>query len=163
MDHLILSSEHFIFVVALLLIIGVLATKISTKLGVPALILFIIVGMLSGSEGLGFIYFDNAKVAQLIGVIALVIILFEGGLQTKFSTVKSVAKPALSLATIGVLLTTSIVAVAAKLIMDISWFEAFLFGSIVGSTDAAAVFSVLKGQNIKERLGGHSRSGVWFK
>ncbi|PWU68226.1 potassium/proton antiporter [Gracilibacillus dipsosauri] len=153
MDHLILSSEHFIFVVALLLIIGVLATKISTKLGVPALILFIIVGMLSGSEGLGFIYFDNAKVAQLIGVIALVIILFEGGLQTKFSTVKSVAKPALSLATIGVLLTTSIVAVAAKLIMDISWFEAFLFGSIVGSTDAAAVFSVLKGQNIKERLG----------
>ncbi|SER33777.1 potassium/proton antiporter, CPA1 family [Gracilibacillus ureilyticus] len=153
MEHGLLTLEHFIFVASLLLIVGVLTTKISTKLGVPALILFIVVGMVSGSEGLGFIYFDNAQLAQVIGIIALVIILFEGGLQTKFSTVRSVAKPALSLATLGVLLTTTIVAIAAKLILDIGWFEAFLFGSIVGSTDAAAVFSVLKGQNIKERLG----------
>ncbi|KAB8125910.1 potassium/proton antiporter [Gracilibacillus oryzae] len=153
MDHSLLSLEHFIFITSILLIIGVLTTKISSKLGVPALILFIAVGMISGSEGLGFIYFDNAELAQIIGIIALVIILFEGGLQTKFSTVKAVAKPALSLATLGVLITTTLVAVAAKLILDIGWLEAFLFGSIVGSTDAAAVFSVLKGQNVKERLG----------
>lgn len=153
MDHSILTLEHFIFVTALLLITGVLTTKISTKLGVPALILFIAVGMLSGSEGIGLIYFDNAQLTQVIGIIALVIILFEGGLQTKFSTVRSVAKPALSLATLGVLITTTIVAIAAKLILDVDWLVAFLFGSIVGSTDAAAVFSVLKGQNIKEKLG----------
>ncbi|MFC4386700.1 potassium/proton antiporter [Gracilibacillus marinus] len=153
MDHAILTLEHFIFVTALLLITGVLTTKISTKLGVPALILFIAVGMLSGSEGIGLIYFDNAQLTQVIGIIALVIILFEGGLQTKFSTVRSVAKPALSLATLGVLITTAIVAIAAKLILDVDWLVAFLFGSIVGSTDAAAVFSVLKGQNIKEKLG----------
>ncbi|UOQ87181.1 potassium/proton antiporter [Gracilibacillus salinarum] len=153
MDHALLSLEDFMFIASILLITGVLTTKISSKLGVPSLILFIIVGMISGSEGLGLIYFDNARLAQVIGIIALVIILFEGGLQTSFKTVRSVAKPALSLATLGVLITTSIVAVAAKLILDISWLEAFLFGSIVGSTDAAAVFSVLKGQNVKERLG----------
>jgi len=148
-----LNVDNFILLASLLLIIGVLTTKFSSRLGVPALILFLAVGMIVGSDGLGFIYFDNANYAQLIGVLALIIILFEGGLQTRWNTVKSVLTPSLSLATIGVLLTTSIVAVAAKLIFDVSWFEAFLFGSIVGSTDAAAVFAVLKGQNIKARLG----------
>ncbi len=145
--------DYFVLLIALLLIIGVITTKFSTRLGVPALVLFIIVGMLAGSDGLGFVYFDNAKVAQLIGVIALVIILFEGGLQTKYSTVRSVAKPSLSLATIGVLVTTSVVAVAAKFILGFSWLEGFLFGAIVGSTDAAAVFAVLKGENVKKKLG----------
>ncbi|RIW28823.1 potassium/proton antiporter [Bacillus salacetis] len=149
MDDLLISSDYFILLAALLLIIGVITTKFSTRLGVPALVLFILVGMITGSDGLGLIYFDNAKVTQLIGVLALVVILFEGGLQTKISTVRSVAKPALSLATAGVLITTAVVAAAAKLILDFSWLEAFLFGSIVGSTDAAAVFAVLKGQNGK--------------
>jgi potassium/hydrogen antiporter len=153
MENLMISSEYFILLTALLLIIGVLTTKFSTRLGVPALVLFILVGMITGSDGLGFIYFDNAKLTQLIGVLALIVILFEGGLQTKISTVRSVAKPALSLATAGVLITTTVVAVAAKLILGVSWLEGFLFGSIVGSTDAAAVFAVLKGQNVKGKLG----------
>ncbi|ARK31348.1 potassium/proton antiporter [Halalkalibacter krulwichiae] len=146
-------NDYFILLSALLLIIGVLTTKFSSRLGVPALILFILVGMITGSDGLGFIHFDNPQMAQLIGIFALIIILFEGGLQTKWSTVKSVTKPALSLATLGVIFTTVIVAVAAKLILGVSWLEGFLFGAIVGSTDAAAVFAVLKGQNIRARLG----------
>ncbi|WP_261133782.1 potassium/proton antiporter [Bacillus sp. Marseille-Q3570] len=153
MEEQFLNSDYFIMAVALLLIIGVLTTKFSTRLGVPALVLFIAVGMITGSDGLGFIYFDDAKITQLIGVLALVIILFEGGLQTKLSTVRSVAKPSLSLATIGVLITTTVVAIAAKYILGVTWVEGFLFGSIVGSTDAAAVFAVLKGQNVRKKLG----------
>lgn len=153
MSGSIFNADYFVLLGALLLIVGVLTTKFSSRLGVPALVLFIAVGMIVGSDGLGIIYFDNAKYAQLIGIIALVIILFEGGLQTKWSTVKSVAVPSLFLATFGVVLTTTVVAVAAKLVLDVSWLEGFLFGAIVGSTDAAAVFAVLKGQNIRERLG----------
>lgn len=148
-----LNIDYFILLSALLLIIGVITTKFSTRLGVPALILFIVVGMVTGSDGLGFISFDNAKITQLVGVFALIIILFEGGLQTKWSTVKAVAKPSLSLATLGVILTTVVIAVAAKLILGVTWMEGFLFGAIVGSTDAAAVFAVLKGENIKAKLG----------
>ncbi|WP_307894445.1 potassium/proton antiporter [Bacillus swezeyi] len=150
MEHI--NMEHFILLTALLLIIGVLTTKFSTRLGVPALVLFLLVGMIMGSDGLGIIYFNNPELAQLIGIIALVIILFEGGLQTKWSPVKAVAAPSLSLATVGVLLTTIVIAVAAKLIFNVSWMEGFLFGAIVGSTDAAAIFAVLKGQNIRDRL-----------
>ncbi len=149
----ILNTDYFILLAALLLIAGVVTAKFPTRLGVPALVLFILVGMLAGSDGIGFIYFDNAKYAQLIGIVALVIILFEGGLQTKWSTVKPVMGPSLSLATIGVLITSSVVAAAAKFILDVTWLEAFLFGAIVGSTDAAAVFAVLKGVNLRERLG----------
>ncbi|MBU9720908.1 MULTISPECIES: potassium/proton antiporter [Bacillaceae] len=147
------NPDYVVLLGALLLIVGVMTTKFSSRLGVPALVLFIAIGMLFGSDGLGLIYFDSAYYAQLIGIIALVIILFEGGLQTKWSTVRPVAFPSLALATLGVITTTVVVAVAAKLILDVSWLEGFLFGAIVGSTDAAAVFAVLKGQNIKQRLG----------
>ncbi|MCM3160584.1 potassium/proton antiporter [Metabacillus litoralis] len=150
MEHI--NIEYFIFFTAVLLILGVLTTKFSTRLGVPALVLFLMVGMIMGSDGLGLIHFDNPELTQLIGIFALVVILFEGGLQTKWSSVKSVTVPSLSLATIGVLLTTIVVAVAAKLIFDVTWLEGFLFGAIVGSTDAAAIFAVLKGQNIRDRL-----------
>ncbi|WP_246946075.1 potassium/proton antiporter [Bacillus pinisoli] len=148
-----INIDYFILLTALLLIIGVLTTKFSTRLGVPALVLFLMVGMIMGSDGLGLIHFENAKLTQLIGLFALIVILFEGGLQTKWSSVKPVLTPSLSLATIGVLLTTIVVAVAAKLIFNVSWLEGLLFGAIVGSTDAAAIFAVLKGQNIKDKLG----------
>lgn len=146
------DTDYFILLLAILLILGVITTKFSSRLGVPALVLFIIIGMLMGSDALGFIYFDDPNIAQLIGVLALVIILFEGGLQTEWKTVKKVAYPSLSLATIGVLVTTAIVAVCAKFILNIGWMESFLFGAIVGSTDAAAVFAVLSGKNIKQKL-----------
>ncbi|MDQ0230244.1 potassium/proton antiporter [Metabacillus malikii] len=149
----IIHTDTFILLTSVLLIVGVLTTKFSARLGVPALVLFMLVGMVMGSDVLGIIYFDNASTAQMIGVFALVIILFEGGLQTKWSTLRPVIVPSLSLATLGVLLTTGIVAAAAYFILNLGWLEALLFGAIVGSTDAAAVFAVLKGQNIKERIG----------
>ncbi|TGB05388.1 potassium/proton antiporter [Halobacillus salinus] len=148
----ILESNQFIMLVALLLIASVVVTKFSSRLGVPSLVLFIAVGMIVGSDGLGFIYFDNAEIAQLVGVIALIVILFEGGMQTKWRDIRPVIAPSISLATVGVILTTSIVAVAAKWILPITWLEAFLVGAIIGSTDAAAVFAALKGKNIRGKL-----------
>ncbi|SDQ45429.1 potassium/proton antiporter [Virgibacillus salinus] len=148
----ILESNQFILLMALLLIISVLVTKFSTRLGVPSLVLFIGVGMLVGSDGLNIIYFDNATIAQLIGIIALVVILFEGGLQTQWTKIKPVLPSALTMATSGVLVTTGIVAVASKYMLGISWLEGLLLGSIVGSTDAAAVFAVLKDKNIKGNI-----------
>src|SRR5690606_17794420 len=147
------NTDYFIFLFALLLIIGVVATKFSSKFGVPALVLFIVVGMIAGDDGLGLIEFGNASLAKLFGMIALIIILFEGGLQTKWDAVKPVAYPAITLATLGVLLTAVFTGIAARFILDLTWLEALLFGSIVGSTDAAAVFAVLRGKNIKSRLG----------
>ncbi|WP_108671676.1 potassium/proton antiporter [Peribacillus acanthi] len=146
-------TDTFILLAAILFIAGVITTKFSSRLGLPSLVLFMLVGMFMGSDVLGIIYFDNAKAAQMIGVLALVIILFEGGLQTSWKSLKPVIVPSLSLATIGVLLTSGIVAATAKFILDIDWLEAILFGAIVGSTDAAAVFAVLKGQNIQSKLG----------
>lgn len=143
------NPDTLILLAAILLISGVLTTKFSARMGVPALVLFILVGMILGH----FVYFDNARIAQMIGVLAFIIILFEGGLQTKWSTVRKVIVPSLSLATIGVIITTGLVAVGAKFILGLDWMTAILFGAIVGSTDAAAVFAVLKGQNIKPKIG----------
>ncbi|WP_078593098.1 potassium/proton antiporter [Evansella clarkii] len=147
------GTDALVLLGALLLISGVLVAKFSNRLGLPSLVLFILVGMLLGSDGLGFVYFDNAYIAQIIGIFALVIILFEGGLQTKYSTVKSVIVPSVSLATLGVLLTSAIVGWCAYLIFDVTLLEGMLFGAIVGSTDAAAVFATLKERNIKAKMG----------
>lgn len=148
----IFQSSQYILLGSLLLIISILVTKFSTRVGVPTLVLFIGVGMLFGSDGLNVIYFDNADLAQFIGMFALVVILFEGGLQTKWQSMRPVIGAAITLATLGVIITSGIVAVASMLIFDISWLEACLVGSIVGSTDAAAVFAVLKGKNIKDKI-----------
>jgi len=145
--------DSFVLLGGLLLICGVIVAKFSNKLGLPSLVLFILVGMAIGSDGLGIVYFDNVNTAQLIGIMALIIILFEGGLQTKWATVRSVAVPSLSLATLGVLLTSGIVGYTAYLIFDVTLLEGLLFGAIVGSTDAAAVFAVLKERNIKAKMG----------
>ncbi|GAE28757.1 potassium/proton antiporter [Halalkalibacter hemicellulosilyticus] len=149
----IIHTNTFVLIGALLLISGVLVAKFSTRLGLPALVLFILIGMLIGSDGLGFIYFDNPGVAQTIGIFALIIILFEGGMQTKFATVRSVIVPSISLATLGVILTSAIVGYVAFWLFDITLLEALLFGAIVGSTDAAAVFASLKERNIKAKMG----------
>ncbi|WP_077621320.1 potassium/proton antiporter [Sediminibacillus massiliensis] len=148
----VVKSDQFIFLVSLLLIISVLVTKFSARLGLPSLVLFIGVGMAIGSDGLDILSFDDVHIAQAIGVYSLVVILFVGGLQTQWTTIKPVLAPSISLATIGVIVTAVIVGTAAKYIFDFTWLEAMLIGSLVGSTDAAAVFSVLKGKNIKDRI-----------
>ncbi|WP_444684720.1 potassium/proton antiporter [Alkalicoccus luteus] len=145
--------DTYLILSAFILISGVLAAKFSNRVGLPSLVLFILLGMLVGSDGLGIVYFDSPELAQLVGVFALVIILFEGGLQTKFATVRAVALPSISLATVGVILTSGIVGLAAYLIFDITMMQALLLGAIVGSTDAAAVFAALKERNIKAKMG----------
>ncbi|WP_347551889.1 potassium/proton antiporter [Pseudalkalibacillus hwajinpoensis] len=147
-----METNTVILFSALFLIGGVVMAKFSSRLGVPALVLFIIVGMLFGSDGFGFIYFDNASLTQSLGILALVLILFDGGLQTEWKKMKTVLPVSLSLATFGVLITTGLFGVVAKMLLDVNWNEALLLGAIVGSTDAAAVFAVLKGKNIKRKL-----------
>lgn len=141
-------TDSIIILLASLLLIGVFATKFSSRFGLPALVFFIAAGMVLSR----FVYFDNAFLAQLVGTFALIVILFEGGMQTKYTTIRPVIPSALSLATIGVLITTVIIGISATYILGISLEEGLLFGAIVGSTDASAVFSVLGGKNIKERL-----------
>lgn len=142
------TVDSAIFVLSVLLIVGVATTKFSSRLGLPSLVLFIGVGMLASQ----YIYFDNAKITQLVGILALIVILFEGGMQTKWKSMRTVLPAAASLATIGVLLTTVGIGVVAKFVLDLSWLEGMLFGAIVGSTDAAAVFAVLGNKNIKQNI-----------
>lgn len=149
----ILSTDVLILLFGLLLVAGVLATRVSTRFGLPALILFMGIGMIMGSDVTGLIFFDDSNLAQMIGISALIVILFEGGLQTKWSSIRSVLAPSASLATIGVLLTTGLVAVAVRFVFGFDWIESFLFGAIIGSTDAAAVFAAFKGKNISPKVG----------
>jgi len=137
-----------LFLTSLMLIIGVLATRFSSKLGLPALVLFMIAGMLMNN----IIYFDDVRLTQFIGTLALIIILFDGGIHTKWIKIRPIIGPATSLATIGVFITTFITGFAAMYILDLSLIEGLLLGAIVGSTDVAAVFSVLGNKNIDKRL-----------
>ncbi len=137
-----------------LLLLGIASSKFSARLGVPVLVLFLSVGMLAGSEGLGWIPFEDYGLANSIGSVALALILFDGGLRTSVASVQKVWKPALALSTIGVLLTSLITGLAAAWVLQLPLPQGLLVGSIVGSTDAAAVFAVLRSSGLKlpERL-----------
>src|SRR5438874_8134665 len=135
--------EDWLFVSSLLLLLSILAWKVSSRLGIPALLLFLGIGMLAGSDGPGGIYFDDASVAQSVGVVALAFILFAGGLDTEWKVVRPALGAALALSTIGVLLTALVVAVFALFLLHVSFLEGLLLGAIISATDAAAVFSVL--------------------
>ncbi|KUP04029.1 potassium transporter [Bacillus coahuilensis p1.1.43] len=144
----IMSIDGAILLFSVMLLIGVVTTKFSTRLGLPSLVLFIAVGMALSH----YIYYDNAALTQLFGVVALIVILFEGGLQTQWTSMKKVLAPSVTLATLGVVVTSLLIGVIAKFTLDLTWLEGILFGSIVGSTDAAAVFAVLGNKNIEKRL-----------
>ncbi len=139
-----IAIEFLLAGAAVLVLVSIIANKVSGRLGLPALLIFIIVGMLAGSEGPGGIYFDNAQAAQSIGVIGLALILFSGGLDTRWPEVQPVFRKGLALSTIGVVLTALVVSIAADLLLGFSPAEGFLLGAIVSSTDAAAVFSILR-------------------
>lgn len=136
--------DGLILVCGVLILLGIASSKVSARLGVPVLVLFLLLGMLAGSEGLGGIRFDDYSLAHAIGTVALVLILFDGGLGTSLEAVRQVWKPALALATLGVLVTSVLTGLAAMWVLGFSWWEGLLLGSIVGSTDAAAVFAVLR-------------------
>ncbi|WP_105903415.1 potassium/proton antiporter [Vibrio gangliei] len=146
--------DQLILLAAVLLVFGIVSSKLSARLGLPLLVMFLIVGMLAGEDGPGGIYFDNAEIAHALGTLALAIILFDGGLQTPIASIKQVWKPASVLATFGVLITTVVTGVAAAYILNTSLLYGLLIGAIVGSTDAAAVFSLLRsaGIHINSRL-----------
>ncbi len=140
--------DHIILLAAVLILFGIISSKLSARLGLPVLVLFLLVGMLAGEEGLGGIVFDNAIAAHALGTLALALILFDGGLQTPMDSIKKVWRPASALATIGVLVTAAITGVAAAYILDIPLLQGLLLGAIVGSTDAAAVFALLRNAGI---------------
>ncbi len=143
--------DQLVLIGAVLLLIGIVSSKLSLRMGLPVLVLFLIVGMLAGDEGIGGIQFDNILIAHGIGTIALAAILFDGGLQTPMRSIRSAWKPSALLATVGVLVTSLVTGLAAAYILDIPLLLGILLGSIVGSTDAAAVFSVLRSQGIRVR------------
>ncbi len=144
------ATAAILAVIGLLLILAGLASPLSTRVGVPALVLFLGLGILAGSEGLGGVAFDDYPLAFRLGSIALVLILFDGGLNTSATVVRRAALPAGLLATIGVALTAAIVA-GAGIALGLPPPTAFLVGAVVSSTDAAAVFSVLRTSGVRLR------------
>ena len=143
-----LSIENILLIGSILLLISIIAGKTSYKFGVPTLILFLGIGMLAGSEGPGGIIFDDPKLAQFIGIVSLNFILFSGGLDTTWSSIKPILWQGVALSTLGVLITAVSVGTFVYYITDFTIYESLLLGSIVSSTDAAAVFSILRSKSL---------------
>ena len=143
-----------ILVAAALLLVSIFMSLISFRIGAPLLLIFLGVGLAAGEDGIGGIDFDNTPAAFLIGSVALAIILFESGFDTRFSSYRAAAWPALTLATAGVVATTALVGTAARYALGLPWQEALLVGAIVSSTDAAAVFFLLRvgGITLRDRV-----------
>ena len=150
-----LTPENILLVGSILLFISILASKAGGKIGVPALLLFLGVGMIGGVDGFG-IQFDNPKITQFIGLMALSVILFSGGMDTRYSEIKPVMSQGIALATIGVLLTTGVTGYFIHYLsntiegfVSLSWIESFLLASIMSSTDSASVFSILRSKSLR--------------
>ncbi len=143
-----LTIENILLVGSILLFVSIIVGKTSYKFGVPTLLLFLAIGMLAGSEGVGGIRFDDPKVAQFIGVVALNFILFSGGLDTNWKSVKPILREGIVLSTLGVLLTAVTLGTFVWWVTDFTIYESMLLGSIVSSTDVAAVFSILRSKSL---------------
>ena len=145
-----MTIESVLLIFSLLFLVSIVSGKISSRLGTPALLLFLLIGMICGSDGLG-IQFDNASTAQTIGTVCLCVILFSGGLSTRISEIKPVMWQGVSLATLGVLLTSALTGFLSYLIFEnffpsisMSLVSALLLASTMSSTDSASVFSILR-------------------
>lgn len=142
------SMDFYLIGGSLLLLFSVISSKASGKLGVPSLVLFVGLGVLAGSEGLGGYVFDHPLFVQTLGVVALIFILFAGGLDTDCKAIRRVLWSGLSLATVGIFTTTLLMGWFAKQVLGFTWLEGLLLGAIVSSTDAAAVFAVLRARSL---------------
>lgn len=146
-----LAIDGAVLLGAVVLLLAVLTTSISTRFAVPGSLLFLGVGMLVGSDGLGLVALDDPQLVQSIGVAALVVILFDGGLGTRGHQLRAGAGPGLALATVGVLVTVGVTALGAMALLDVPRREAWLLGAIIGSTDASAVFALLRQTPLRTR------------
>lgn len=148
------SIDQLVLAGAALVLLAILASALSYRTGMPLLLVFLAVGMLAGEDGPGGIVFNDAGIAYTVGSVALAIILLDGGLNTRAETFRTGLKPAVVLATLGVLVTCAILGLFAAWILDLGLIEGLLVGAVVGSTDAAAVFALLhaKGLQLKERV-----------
>src|SRR5216684_424977 len=136
---------------AALVMAGILSSLLALRFGAPLLLVFLLIGMLAGDSGPGHLRFDDVRTTYLVGSVALALILFDGGLRTRFQSIRAVLAPSMALATIGVLLTAVITAPVAKYVLDLNWTEALLVGAVVASTDAAAVFLLVHTQGLRLR------------
>jgi cell volume regulation protein A len=138
-----------------LVLAGILSSLVAFRFGAPLLLVFLIIGMLAGEAGPGGVKFDDVRTAYLVGSVALALILFDGGLRTRWQSFRSVLAPSLLLATAGVLITAALIAPAARWLLDLGWIEALLLGAVVASTDAAAVFFLIhaRGLRLRPRVG----------
>jgi len=136
---------------AVLVMAGILSSLLALRFGAPLLLVFLLIGMLAGDSGPGELRFDDVRTTYLVGSVALALILFDGGLRTRFSSIRAVLAPSVVLATVGVLLTALITAPVARYALDLNWTEALLVGAVVASTDAAAVFLLVHAQGLRLR------------
>lgn len=148
------SMNVAILIVSGLVALSIFSSLLSTRIGAPLLLVFLTVGLLAGEDGIGHIHFDDARTAYLIGSVALAVVLFDSGFHTGIKAFRAAAFPALALASVGVAVTTLVVALPAHYVLDLGWIESALLGAIVSSTDAAAVFFLLRvgGLNLRERV-----------
>jgi cell volume regulation protein A len=149
------TIEIYLLTTAFLLLLSVIASKLSNTFGIPSLFIFLGLGMLAGSDGILGIHFDNVGLAQHIGTLALIFILFAGGLDTTWKSIKPILKQGIVLATLGVFLTAFVVAIGVYYLFDFNFLESLLVGAIISSTDAAAVFAILRAKDIslRKRIG----------
>src|SRR6266496_2913644 len=140
-----------VFLGAILVMAGILSSLLALRFGAPLLLVFLFIGMLAGDSGPGQLRFDDVRTTYLVGSVALALILFDGGLRTRFQSIRAVMAPSMVLATVGVLLTALITAPFAKFVLDLNWTESLLVGAVVASTDAAAVFLLVHAQGLRLR------------
>lgn len=147
-----MHEGQLILVAGALLAAGLGASLLARRLRLPGLVLFLALGMLLGTDGLGWIDFNDYELARAIGIIALALILFEGGLSAGFDEIRPVLKPAISLATVGTLITAILTGLGAAWLFDLSTLDGLLIGAVLSSTDGAAVFALLRGSTLRRRL-----------